>query len=360
MKASVSQKKKQSKPRKASALKLLVWYDAHRRVLPWRVLPGEKADPYHVWLSEIMLQQTTVAAVSPYYAKFLKRWPTVQSLAQSELDQVLQMWAGLGYYRRARNLHACAQWIAWERGGVFPFEEKELLRLPGLGPYTAAAIRAIAFDLRANVVDGNVERVMARLFNVQTPLPAAKKELRGLAETLLPSSRFGDYAQALMDLGATVCSPQNPKCALCPWGSACLAKKEGRPDVLPRREAKKSKPLRRAIAFVAWNEKGEVFLRQRPFSGLLAGMMEVPSSDWEENLRPAWPKMRSKAPFPAEWKLLKGLVHHTFTHFDLELSVAVATISGPRQGGVWVFETKDQALPSVMRKILRHADKGQR
>ncbi len=305
-----------------------------------------------------MLQQTTVAAVGPYFMRFLKRWPTVEALAKAELEEVLQMWAGLGYYRRARNLHACAQKIVAEYEGFFPSEEKELLILPGLGAYTAAAIRAIAFDLPANVVDGNVERVVARLFNVQTPLPQAKKEIRALALTLLPSGRFGDYAQALMDLGATLCSPRSPRCELCPWVGACSARLKGMAEALPRRAPKKPKPLRRATAFVALDEKGRVFLRKRPSQGLLADMMETPSTPWEEGLAISWPKAKALAPFPAKWKLLSGLVHHTFTHFDLELSVAFAVISKPplNVGGVWMSREKlgAAALPSVMRKVLRH------
>jgi len=360
----VSQKKPANKGQKPSPAKLLKWYDRFRRVLPWRALPDETPDPYHVWLSEIMLQQTTVAAVGPYFRRFIERWPTLQALAAAELDEVFRMWAGLGYYRRARGLHACAQLLVAEQGGTFPRSEEELRKLPGLGPYTAAAVMAIAFDRRANVVDGNVERVMARLYAVQTPLPKAKADLRTLAEQLLPKARFGDYAQALMDLGATICTPRSPKCEACPWASACLARAQNCQQELPRREAKKAKPVRRAMAFVAFNERGAVFLRQRPETGLLASMIEVPSTPWEEKPLPPWPKARTKAPFSGRWRLLSGLVHHTFTHFDLELSVAIASLSKPalRAGqpkGKWVpvSKLKDQALPSVMRKILRHAQK---
>ncbi len=337
-----------------NALELLKWYNRHRRVLPWRAAAGEKADPYHVWLSEIMLQQTTVAAVGPYFMKFVKRWPTVRSLAAASQDEIYQMWAGLGYYRRAKNLHLCAKELA--KNG-FPKTEKGLLNLPGIGPYTAAAIAAIAFDQRANVVDGNVERVVARLFNIRQALPQAKKKIRALAETLLPESRFGDYAQALMDLGATVCVPGKPKCGLCPWADVCAARAKGTAESLPRRAAKKAKPVRRGVAFVARDAKGAVFLRQRPETGLLAGMMEVPSTPWEEKPMPAWPKARAAAPFKASWRLLSGPVHHTFTHFDLELSVAVAKLSGRRPKGLWVRpeDWGDQALPSVMRKVLRRA-----
>jgi len=325
--------------------------------LPWRALPGEKPDPYHVWLSEVMLQQTTVGAVGPYYAAFLNRWPTLQDLAQAKLDEVLQMWAGLGYYRRARGLHACAKVLVERFNGVFPREDKDLRSLPGLGPYTAAALRAIAFDLRANVVDGNVERVMARLYTVETPLPKAKKELTTLAESLLPSARYGDYAQALMDLGATVCTPQSPKCDLCPWKAICQARAAGDPASWPRRTKPKAKPLRRGVAFVAFKPSGAVFLRTRPETGLLAGMTEVPSTDWTEGPMPIWPSTVKKAPFAGKWALLPEHVHHTFTHFDLELAVAVLLASARTGQGRWVKpeDLGSQALPSVMRKILRRA-----
>jgi len=324
--------------------------------MPWRALPGQTPNPYHVWLSEVMLQQTTVAAVGPYFMAFLKRWPTVKALAAADLDQVLQMWAGLGYYRRARGLHACARVIMETYGGLFPSDEKELRALPGLGPYTAAAIRAIAFDQRANVVDGNVERVMARLFTVSTPLPQAKKELTVLAETLLPKARYGDYAQALMDLGATVCTPKSPKCASCPWLRVCAAQAQDDPTAWPRRGKPKAKPVRRGLAFVAWNAKGCVFLQTRSDSGLLAGMMEVPSTAWTEGPMLSWAKARVQEPFSADWVVLSGLVHHPFTHFDLELGVAVATISG-KPKGLWVApeDLQAQALPSLMRKVLRRA-----
>lgn len=324
--------------------------------MPWRALPGETPDPYRVWLSEIMLQQTTVAAVGPYYAKFLKKWPNLRALAQAELDDVLRMWAGLGYYRRARFLLACAQKLVRDDGGVFPRDEKALRALPGLGPYTAAAIRAIAFDLRANVVDGNVERVMSRLYAVSAPLPGAKKKLVALAEKMLPTERYGDYAQALMDLGATICAPQSPKCQACPWRGACRAYALGDPQDFPRRNKPKDKPVRRGVAFVAFDRQGGVFLRKRPEEGLLAGLMEVPSTPWLEAPMPTAAKAFLKAPFAARWRLLDGIVHHTFTHFDLELAVAVAAI--PRRSkGLWVApeELDGQALPSAMRKVLRRA-----
>ena len=351
---------KDKKPASARVLagcarRLLAWYDRNRRILPWRALPGAAIDPYQVWLSEIMLQQTTVAAVGPYFHKFVKRWPTVAQLADAPIDEIMQMWAGLGYYRRARLLHQCAQVIA-ARGGQFPSEENELLQLPGFGPYTAAAVAAIAFDRRANVVDGNVERVVARLFAIRTTLPQAKPEIRAAAETLLPQLRHGDYAQALMDLGATICTPRNPKCGLCPVKTACRAHAMGIEEKLPARLAKKAKPIRRAIAFMLVNKKNEIFLRRRPDLGLLGGMMEVPSSEWKEGDAPSLKRAMKSAPAKGKWRLLPGQVRHIFTHFDLQISVAAA-IGAKARGGKWVplNGLGNEALPSVMRKIIRHA-----
>ena len=323
-------------------------------MLPWRALAGERPDPYHVWLSEIMLQQTTVAAVGPYFSKFLARWPTLRDLAKASRDEVMQMWAGLGYYRRARFLHECAQTLGRAYDGKFPTTEEALRKLPGCGPYTAAAIAAIAFDQRANVVDGNVERVMARLFAVKTPMPAGKPTLKKHAATLLPAKRHGDYAQALMDLGATVCTPRSPKCDLCPLAADCKARELGIAESLPRRGAVKAKPVRRAIAFVLTDAKGRIFLRQRPEKGLLASMMEIPSSVWNEGPMPTLVVAQKEAPVPARWTLLRGLVRHSFTHFDLELAVAVATSSRKVKGRyVDPADLRAEALPSVMRKIIR-------
>lgn len=342
----------------ASPAKLLAWYDKHRRVLPWRALPGQRPDPYHVWLSEIMLQQTTVATVGPYYLKFLRRWPTLAALAKADLDEVFQMWAGLGYYRRARGLHECAQLLVKEYGGKFPQDQALLQKLPGLGPYTAAALRAIAFDKRANVVDGNVERVMARLFAVRTPLPKAKKELKELAAQNLPQSRYGDYAQALMDLGATVCTPRSPKCDACPWSKACLARAQGIAETLPARSKKAAKPVRYAYAFVLFDKKNNILLRKRPATGLLANMMEVPSSPWQEGKRLEWEQAQRYAPAQASWDLLPHTVRHVFTHFDLEVRVARGVLKGRgKVEGRWVDLTKldDEALPSLMRKLIKAA-----
>src|SRR5215468_702279 len=258
---------------------LLQWYDRHRRRLPWRAQPGERADAYRVWLSEIMLQQTTVKAVGPYFEKFLARWSDVAALARASLDDVLRMWAGLGYYSRARNLHACAVAVARDHGGVFPDTEAGLRSLPGIGPYTAAAIAAIAFDRRTMPVDGNIERVVSRLFAVEEPLPLAKPRVRELAATLLGASHAGDSAQALMDLGASICSPKKPACALCPLNWGCEARALAVQESFPRKAPKKLGALRRGAAFVVTRGE-EILVRTRPEKGLLGGMTEVPTSEW--------------------------------------------------------------------------------
>ena len=336
---------------------VLAWYDRHARVLPWRARPGAApADPYSVWLSEIMLQQTTVAAVGPYFADFLARWPKVEALAVAPLDEVLTAWAGLGYYARARNLHRCAQVVTSDYGGVFPGSEDELRKLPGIGPYTAAAIAAIAFGRRAVVVDGNVERVVARLFRVDTPLPAAKPELHRLADGLTPAERAGDFAQAMMDLGATICLPRGPKCLLCPLESACLARAAGIAEALPRRRPKAARPTRRAVAFWLQGPEGALLLRRRPAKGLLGGMMEVPSTPWRAAPWDA-AEARAAAPMDTQWQELPGVVRHTFTHFHFEATVWAARADDPPGAtGRWVAldALADEAVPTVMRKIIEH------
>ena len=336
---------------------LLAWYDRHRRVLPWRAAAGERAEPYRVWLSEVMLQQTTVGAAGPYFRRFLDRWPTVADLAAAPLDDVLTAWAGLGYYARARNLHKCAQAVARDHDGRFPDTEDGLRALPGIGAYTAAAVAAIAFDRQATPVDGNFERVMARLYAVEAPLPSAKPELRRLAAALTPADRPGDYAQAVMDLGATVCTPRRPKCLTCPWTAVCEARRLGIADALPARQAKRARPLRTGVAFWCVRADGAVLLRRRPEEGLLGGMMEVPSTDWSEAAVPV-ESAAGAAPFQAPWQRLPGLVSHGFTHFLLELTVLAGRIDGPAPAGAtWapIDRLDDYALPSVMRKVVRHA-----
>ncbi|HKR19520.1 MAG TPA: A/G-specific adenine glycosylase [Stellaceae bacterium] len=344
-----------SRPAADLSVSLLAWYDRHRRVLPWRALPSDAVDPYRVWLSEIMLQQTTVAAVGPYYERFLARWPTIEMLACAELDDVLHAWQGLGYYARARNLHACARAVV-ARGG-FPDSEAGLRTLPGVGAYTAAAIAAIAFGRRAAAVDGNAERVLARLYAVRTPLPAAKPRLHDDALALVPAGRPGDFAQALMDLGATVCTPKQPRCGVCPWQTCCRAAAQGIAEKLPRRAAKPTKPRRHGVAFWAVNEAGAVLLRRRPPKGLLGGMMEVPSTEWR--ITPWDDREATKAaPLKARWRRLPGTVAHGFTHFDLELVILTATAKGTAvDDGIWVTPArfKDHALPSVMKKVIAWA-----
>lgn len=350
-------------PQPEHASRLLAWYDRHRRTLPWRAPAGARTEPYLVWLSEIMLQQTTVATVGDYFRKFVERWPTVQALAAAPIDDVLSAWAGLGYYARARNLHACAKTVTERHDGLFPETEDGLRALPGIGPYTSAAIRAIAFDHPASAVDGNVERVIARLFAITTPLPDAKTEIQMRAASLVPQQRAGDYAQAMMDLGATVCTPRSPRCVICPLMKTCRARKEGIAEELPARAPKAQKPTRRGLAFVLANRDGAILLRKRPARGLLGGMDEVPSSPWREG-RLVIADALNEAPVPAKWKVLEGGVRHTFTHFHLELAVARATATTSRlarlaPGSAWVEIDKldERALPTVMRKVIAHAVK---
>jgi len=340
------------------AASLLAWYDRHARALPWRSPPGTPSpDPYRVWLSEVMLQQTTVAAVRPHFARFTQRWPTVQALAAAPDEEVMTAWAGLGYYARARNMLACARVVAADHGGQFPDSEAVLLTLPGIGRYTAAAIAAIAFARRAVVVDGNVERVVARLFAVETPLPAAKPELYALTDTITPSDRPGDFAQAMMDLGATLCTPRNPLCALCPLDRNCAAFAAGDPARLPRKAPKAARPRRRGTIF--WIEHdGEVLLVRRPDKGLLGGMRALPTGPWIET-----DSGLADAPAPLDWRWIDGHVEHVFTHFALELRVARASLEKgcvPQLGGEWwAIERLDAAgLPTVFAKAARHAIEG--
>ncbi|MCK1651674.1 A/G-specific adenine glycosylase [Bradyrhizobium sp. 149] len=340
-------------------LALLDWYDRHRRRLPWRAAAGEASDPYCVWLSEIMLQQTTVKAVGPYFEKFVARWPDVTALGRASQDDVLRMWAGLGYYSRARNLHACAVAVTREHGGTFPDTEEGLRALPGIGPYTAAAIAAIAFDRHTMPVDGNIERVVSRLFAVVEELPKAKPLIQQLAATLLADSRAGDSAQALMDLGSSICTPKKPACSLCPLNDDCTARALGTQETFPRKAPKKSGILRRGAAFVV-TRGDELLVRSRPEKGLLGGMTEVPGSDWLAGQDDA--KAKQQAPElngASRWQRKVGVVTHVFTHFPLELVVYTARVEARTRapaGMRWVpiATLADEALPNVMRKVIAH------
>ncbi|MCE5973247.1 A/G-specific adenine glycosylase [Sinirhodobacter sp. WL0062] len=331
----------------AAGTALLAWYDRAARVMPWRVGPAERAagarpDPYRVWLSEVMLQQTTVAAVRDYFRRFTERWPRVEDLAAAEDAEVMAEWAGLGYYARARNLLKCARAVAQDHGGRFPDTAEGLRALPGIGPYTAAAIAAIAHDEPATVVDGNVERVVARLWAIETPLPAAKPELTALAARLTPPQRPGDHAQAMMDLGATICTPRKPVCALCPLRLFCAAAARSIADTLPRKIPKPEKPTRAGFAYVALDPSGGVLLERRPEKGLLGGTLGFPGSDWVEAPSPT-------PPLAAEWTEAPIEVRHTFTHFHLRLRVMVARAEGDGFTPRAAFRPGD--LPTLMRKV---------
>ena len=341
------------------AVLLLRWYARHRRTLPWRALPGQHSDPYRVWLSEIMLQQTTVKAVGPYFEKFLASWPSVAALGAASLGDVLRMWAGLGYYSRARNLHACAVTVLNDHCGKFPDTEEGLRALPGIGPYTAAAIAAIAFGRRTMPVDGNIERVVSRLFAVEEFLPQAKPRIQSLATTLLGPTRAGDSAQALMDLGATICTPKRPACALCPLNDTCAARTRGDQETFPRKPPKKAGELRRGAAFVI-TRGDELLVRTRPEKGLLGGMLEVPVSDWvadqaDNAARKQTPVLKGIS----RWHRKAGVVTHVFTHFPLELVIYTASVPArtrPPDGMRWakIATLKAEALPNVMRKVIAH------
>ena len=333
---------------------LLAWYDRNARRLPWRIHPsdnrdGTRPDPYRVWLSEVMLQQTTVPVAARYFDRFCGRWPTVGDLAAAEDSDVMAEWAGLGYYARARNLIKCARTVSGELGGEFPGTVAGLRKLPGVGPYTAAAIAAIAYDLPVVAVDGNVERVMARLHAVRRPLPGAKPELRRLAARLAPPRRSGDFSQAMMDLGSMVCRPRNPDCGRCPWSRACRARELGIAGDLPVRPRRAAKPRIRGVAYVGRREDGAWLIERRPESGLLGGMPGWPGSGWghEEDAGPPW---------DGEWCRIPGSVNHVFTHFRLELTVEVARIPISGAAGRGEFVPADafvrESLPTLMRKVF--------
>lgn len=340
---------------------LLVWYDINQRVLPWRAVPGHAPNPYHVWLSEIMLQQTTVATVKDYFSRFVTRWPVIEDLAKATLDEVFHNWQGLGYYSRARNLHNCAQTLVREFKGILPREASVLERLPGVGPYTAAAIAAIAYDQPIVPVDGNVVRVFSRLFASETPLPALKNEVQALAKKMVPTQRSGDFAQSLMDLGSTVCRPRNPLCEVCPLQKACKGYHKGLAAHLPRPAVKGIKPRRYGIAFWVENNQREILLERRPDKGLLAGLVGLPTTVWRDTPWEVEPRglvaeeTFTDAPEGVEaWEHLPGIVRHTFTHFHLELKIAKGRSNVPQKGLWSSFDNlKSHALPTVMKKVIQ-------
>ena len=341
-------------PLSLDAAAVLAWYDRHARALPWRVSPADRArgvrpNPYHVWLSEIMLQQTTIAAVRAYFGKFVSAWSTVDDLAAAPLDDVLAAWAGLGYYARARNLHACAQEVAIRHGGVFPDTAAALRELPGIGAYTSAAIAAICFDERVAVVDGNVERVAARFTALPVPVREAKPEIHALVQAAVPE-RAGDFAQAMMDIGATVCAPRRANCLVCPLTGDCRGHRSGAPLAYPVPAEKKARPERYGHAFVMRRGDGAVFVRQRGPKGMLAKMTEVPGSDWLDA------KAAPSFPVAAAWRPA-GEVVHVFTHFRLTLSVWSAETGEALDEGWWSAREalSGEALPSLFRKVLKQA-----
>ncbi len=344
------------KPRQI-ARRVLSWWDVHRRDLPWRAAKGETPDPYRVWLSEILLQQTTATAAAPYFLKFVARWPRVEALGAASLEEVMGAFAGLGYYSRARNLHACAQEVA-RRGGRFPLGEAELRALPGIGAYTAAAIAAIAFNAKAAPVDGNIARILARLHALEAPIARARRQIGEAAAALTPSKRPGEFAQALMDIGATICRPRHPDCPACPLRATCAAARTGEPEAYPRRASVKARPTRLGAAFFAQRSDGAILARRRPPAGLLGATLELPGGAWEAPERADIGA--AQAPFAASWRRLPGEVEQAFTHFTLRLTLYAAEV-GSRppgaEGQIWVEPagTHGAGFSSLMLKAIAHA-----
>ena len=342
------------------AHRLLYWYEINARAMPWRIPPhdhaqGIRADPYHVWLSEVMLQQTQVATVKDYFLKFISKWPTVFDLARSDLEGVLKAWAGLGYYSRARNLKKCADLVVAEYNGSFPQTFEELKTLPGIGDYTASAIASIAFDQPVAVLDGNVERVMSRHQRIEAYFPEAKRETKAMLALILDQKKPGEFAQATMDLGATICTPKRPACSLCPVNEDCLGFRNGDAELFPYKKPKTKKPTRRGAAFVMTNTKGEIFLCKRENTGLLASMTQVPTTDWNSRQNGSFDT--TQAPIKADWRNA-GIAKHTFTHFHLELIIWTANeVSELPNNGWWcpVEQLSEEALPTVMKKVIEKA-----
>lgn len=333
---------------------VLIWYDKNKRDLPWRKLDHE-INPYETWISEIMLQQTTVEAVKPYFNKFIKKWPSIKKLAKSDINDVMDMWSGLGYYSRAKNIHKSSQILSNKYNNLLPNTYEELIKLPGIGPYTAGAILSIAFNKDAVVIDANIERILLRLNGILLPAKKAKKELNDISMQLNPKNRIGDYIQSLMDIGSKICKPNIPICDICPIQKFCNSYHNDLTKIIPFKEKKKTKPTRKAILFWIVSDKGKVYLRRRPMSGLLPGMLEFPSTEWILNN-----KKRDnyfKFPFEGDWSIIPGEVTHTFSHF--KLSLEIYTHKGIKQNafkGIW--EDKDNlkniGLPSLMKKVYNH------
>jgi A/G-specific adenine glycosylase len=354
MSANVSVLASQAK-RKAIVAQTLRWWDRHRRVLAWRVAPGKTPDPYHVWLSEVLLQQTTARAATPYYRSFIEKWPRVEDLAAAPTEAVMSVFAGLGYYSRARNLHACAKEVA-RRGGRFPSEEAELRALPGVGAYTAAAIAAIAFGRKTAPVDGNIARILARLMALEEPIPRARRAIASAAQALAPAERAGDFAQALMDIGATLCRPRNPDCSICPLARDCAAFRAGSPEAYPRRPAAKARPNREGAVFFVRRPDGAFLVRRRPPVGLLASTIELPGTPWANECLDG--EFGVAAPVAARWRRLPGRVEQVFTHFALSLTIYAADFDGsPPAGCLWVTPdaVATAGFSSIMRKAVEHA-----
>lgn len=336
---------------------LLAWYDTHARDMPWRVPPqaredGVQPDPYAIWMSEIMLQQTTVATVKDYFRRFIARWPTVRDLAAADDADVMGEWAGLGYYARARNLLKCARAVVAEHDGTFPADHAALLKLPGIGPYTAAAVSSIAFDLPHAVLDGNVERVMARIYDLHTPLPEAKPQLMIYADKHTPATRAGDYAQAVMDLGATICTPKSPACGICPWRTPCAARAAGTMAELPKKTPKKAKPVRHGTVYLGRRSDGAWLLETRPDKGLLGGMLGWPGSEWVDT---GLPHPESTPPARGDWEESEGEVRHTFTHFHLILRVMIAELPHDAAPHTGAFKPHNEFRPSDLPTVMRKA-----
>jgi len=334
--------------------RILNWYDCNARDLPWRIPPsqskaGIKPHPYHVWLSEIMLQQTTVKAVKPFYYRFITKWPSIIELASAKDADIMEAWAGLGYYSRARNLIKCARLVVKDYNSIFPQDEKLLLELPGIGPYTASAIRAIAFNKKANVIDANIDRVIVRLFVIMTPISLSKTKIKTHAAAIIPKNRFGDYAQALMDLGSQICTPKNPKCNSCPIKSECNSYKQDKTNCIPKPLIKKPKPIRYGYVFVILTKNNTILLERRPNLGILGGMLAFPGTIWQESN-----ELKLFPPFQASWDILNQPVNHTFSHFHLELKIAISIVARPPSKYLEIsLDTfNPKSLPTLMRKVF--------